>query len=74
MTFCVIKIILISNHYEDLLKKNVQEVKSILSNNCEISMRAKQLNVSFNKTRSSMSCTNNHNKALLKLEINELLV
>ncbi len=74
MTFCIIKIILISNHYEDLLKKNVQEVKSILSNNCEISMRAKQLNVSFNETRSSMSCTNNYNKALSKLGINELLV
>jgi hypothetical protein len=74
MTFCIIKIILISNRYEDLLKKNIQEVESILLNNRKISMRAKQFNVSFNETRSSMSYTNNYNRALLKLEINKFLV
>jgi hypothetical protein len=74
MTFCIIKIILIFNRYEDLLKKNIQEVESILLNNRKISMRAKQFNVSFNETRSSMSYTNNYNRALLKLEINKFLV
>ncbi len=74
MTFCIIKIILISNRYENLLKKNVQKVESILLNNRKISMRAKQLNVSFNETKSFVSCTNNYNRALLKLEINESLI
>ncbi len=74
MTFCVIKIILISNRYENLLKKNVKKVESILLNDCEISIRAKQLNVSFNETRFFMSCTNNHNRTLLRLKINEFLV
>ncbi len=74
MTFCIIKIISIFNCYEDLLKKNVQEVKLILLNNCEISMKTKQLNVLFNETKSFMSYTNNYNRAFLKLEINEFLV
>jgi len=74
MTFCIIKIISIFNRYENLLKKNVQKVELILLNNCEISMRAKQLNVSFNETRFFVSCTNSHNKAFLRLEINEFLI
>ncbi len=74
MTFYVIKIISISNCYEDLLKKNVQKIKLILSNNYEISMKTKQLNVSFNEPKSFVSCTNNYNKALLRLEINESLI
>ncbi len=74
MTFCVIKIILIFNRYEDLLKKNIQEIKSTLLNDRKISIKVKQLNVSFNETRSFVSCTNNHNRALLKFGINELLV
>jgi hypothetical protein len=37
-------------------------------------MRTKQLDVSFNETRPSMSCTNSHNKTLLRLETNKSLI
>ncbi len=74
MTFRIIKIILVSNRYEGLLKKNVQRVESILSNDREISMGTKQLDVSSNETRPSMPRTNNHNRALLRLGINEPLI
>ncbi len=74
MTFRIIKIILISNRYEDLLKKNIQEIKLILLNNHEISIETKQLNMSFNETRSFVSCTNSHNRTFSRLEINEFLI
>lgn len=44
-----------------------------MSNNYKISIKTKQLNVLFNKTR-FVSCIDSYNRIFLRLEVNKLLI